>query len=36
MLKKFYNSKYTQIGIYAVIVAAIIIAIYAFIDNVPY
>ena len=36
MFKKFYNSKYTQIGTYVVIVAAIIIAINAFIDNVPY
>ena len=36
MLKKFYNSKYTQIGIYVVIVAAIVIATNAFIDNVPY
>lgn len=36
MLKKFYNSKYTQIATYVIIVAAIIIAINAFIDNVPY
>lgn len=36
MLKKFYNSKYTQIGIYVVIVAAIVITTNAFIDNVPY
>ena len=36
MLKKFYNSKYTQIGAYVVFVAAIIIAINSFIDNVPY
>ena len=36
MWKKFYNSKYTQIGTYVVIIAAIVIAINAFIDNVPY
>ena len=36
MFKKFYNSKYTQISTYVIVVAAIIIAISAFIDNVPY
>lgn len=36
MFKKFYNAKYTQIGLYVVLFATIIYAISAFIDNVPY
>lgn len=36
MFKKFYNAKYTQIGVYVVLFATIIYAISAFIDNVPY
>ncbi|MBE5934433.1 MAG: AI-2E family transporter [Lachnospiraceae bacterium] len=36
MFRKFYDSKYTQIGAYVVLVTTIIIAISAFIDNVPY
>ena len=36
MFKKFYNAKYTQIGVYIVLFATIIFAINAFIDNVPY
>lgn len=36
MFRKFNNSKYTQISTYVIVVAAIIIAINAFIDNVPY